>query len=143
MNNADDFPISYWAGDQDYSYGSPKPKRSIKKKLAIVFSFILVLAITPSLVYALSNLDFSHTETVASTEAQAIQTVQKKEPVNLEVIVEEPQISENEAEVIANDSYWKISKRVCGNGKYYLSIQNQNDSKALHIGDKVTASCVL
>lgn len=46
-------------------------------------------------------------------------------------------------EVINNDSYWKISKRVCGTGKYYLSIRAQNDGKALYKGEHVIVDCSL
>lgn len=43
-----------------------------------------------------------------------------------------------------NDNFWKISKRVCGTGAYYLSIQQANgygNNRSLHEGDTVTVRC--
>lgn len=144
MENTDKYQVNYWAGGENYEYQDPKPKRSIKRKLAIVLSFILVLAVTPSLIFALSNIDFNDSPKVSLvTENKEFESGDEPTPVNLKVTIEEPKIPENQTEIINNDSYWKISKRVCGDGKFYLSIQSQNGSKALYKGDTVTASCVL
>jgi nucleoid-associated protein YgaU len=43
-----------------------------------------------------------------------------------------------------NDNFWKISKRVCGTGVYYLSIQQANgygENRSLHEGETVTVRC--
>lgn len=49
--------------------------------------------------------------------------------------------SSDEIYVLNNDSYWKIAKRVCGNGKLFLSISEQNEGQNLHPGDFVKVSC--
>lgn len=141
----DDYQINYWKGQETYHYKPAKPKRSIKRKLAIVFSFIFVLAITPSLIYSLSSLDLSKANEISlvNSKGQISPAPEIISPQNLEVTIEEPKEAANQTEVISNDNYWKISKRVCGDGKYYLSIQSQNGGKALYTGDTVTASCVL
>ena len=141
MSNPSDYQVNYWAGGETYAYKSPKPKRSIKRKLAIVFSFIFILAITPSIIYALLNLNLNQTKqaSIAPVESQ----IQKSEPEVHEVTIEEPKTPLNHTEVLEHDSYWKISKRVCGTGKYYLSVQNQNGGKALYGGDTVIVTCSL
>jgi hypothetical protein len=147
MGNTEKYQVNYWAGDNDYVYQTQKPKRSIKRKLAIVFSFIFVLAITPTLIYALTNLNLSSGKKV-SIAPQEVRTENQTQPQEAkpevhQVTIEEPKKAANQTEVLEHDSYWKISKRVCGTGKYYLSVQNQNGSKALYFGDTVTVSCVL
>ncbi len=130
----------YWDNESTYVYKSPKNKRSLKRKLAIVFSFVFILAITPPLILSLSNLDLNPSPKVSVVNTQIEAPSQKSYPVT----IEEPKQSDvNQIEVIKNDSYWKISKRACGTGNYYISIQSQNGSKALHEGDLVSASCVL
>ncbi|KKR94700.1 MAG: hypothetical protein UU45_C0008G0100, partial [Candidatus Levybacteria bacterium GW2011_GWA2_41_15] len=49
----------------------------------------------------------------------------------------------SDVKILKNDSYWKISKRVCGEGKYYLSISGLNENKPLYRGDSVLVSCNL
>jgi len=44
--------------------------------------------------------------------------------------------------VLEGDNYWKISKKVCGTGKYFLSIRAQNNAQDLHAGDQLVAECV-
>lgn len=39
------------------------------------------------------------------------------------------------------DNYWKIAKKVCGDGKYFLSLQEQNENQPLHPGDVVKVKC--
>lgn len=149
MDKTTNNQINYWASIESYDYQSSKPKRSIKRKLGIVLCFIGVLAITPSLIYALSNFNFDNPKEVSVLNSQTQTQPQKTTPEVHTVTIEEPKEPKepkkpaNQAEIINNDSYWKISKRVCGTGKYYLSIQSQNGSKALHRGDTVTVSCVL
>lgn len=126
---------------EDYFYSSPrqeKPKRSTKKKLFIVFSFIVFLAITPAAIFGLTNISFNRAEKVSIA----------KDPVfeNKRTVNQNTKNSESESvsvEVLNNDSYWKITKRICGSGKYYLSIRDQNNGKALYKGDTVTIKCTL
>lgn len=127
--------MKYWPSD-NFSEEKPR-KRSLKRKLAIVGSFLIVLTITPSIIFGLLSLDLSKTEKVSAVNDAVSLSAKPKEHI---VTVEEPKNSST-AEVINNDSYWKISKRVCGTGKYYLSIQAQNNGKALYKGDIVIAAC--
>ncbi len=45
--------------------------------------------------------------------------------------------------VSANENFWKISKRVCGSGIYYLSIKQYNgyQHRTLRPGDVITVVC--
>lgn len=46
--------------------------------------------------------------------------------------------------VLKGDSFWKISVRVCGEGRFYLATQHYNgyrDHDKLHEGDVVTVLC--
>lgn len=43
---------------------------------------------------------------------------------------------------VEGDNYYRISKKVCGTGKFYLSIQAKNNDKPLHPGTEVIAECV-
>jgi nucleoid-associated protein YgaU len=48
------------------------------------------------------------------------------------------------AVVFKGDSFWKITRRVCGDGKYYRITQEYNgytDYDKLHEGDVVTVIC--
>lgn len=138
MNYDSKFQIKYW-GNDDY-YQEP-PARSIKKKLLIVSTFVGILAIIPLLIYGLSSL---------SKEGERI-SISKEVPAKPKEIVREPSVAPTKAPeknlgpqgeiVINNDSYWKISKRHCGTGRYYLSIRDQNNGKPLYKGDFVSVSC--
>lgn len=134
MQNPDNFEIKYWAGGNDFSLQTNKSPRSIKKKLLIVFSFVGILAIIPVLIYGLSYLQDLNTQKI---------TIKKTVPVKeiVPVQTESPKIIETE--VLNNDSYYKITKRICGSGKQYLSIKDQNNGKPLYKGDFVTVDCSL
>ncbi len=140
MNSNNDFDLKNLGQDYFYSYPvREKPKRSIKRKLGIVFTSLAILAITPSVLFGLRNINFNKSEKVS-----VIQTmVNKESPVKTKNPQPAPTPQTFQTEVINNDSYWKISKRVCGSGKYYLSIQSQNQSKPLFKGDTVTVNCLL
>lgn len=142
MSNPEKYQVNYWAGGENYDYQAPK-KRSIKKKISIVLSFIFVLAVTPSLIYTLMNLDFNNGREVSVVTSNIQTPIEPKatEPEVHKVFIEEPKSTENEATVINNDSYWKITKRVCGKGNNYLLIKEQNNGKALYKGDTVTVNC--
>jgi len=45
--------------------------------------------------------------------------------------------------VLQNDNFWNISRRVCGTGRYYLSIQAANgyQNGGLQPGDTVVVTC--
>ncbi len=45
--------------------------------------------------------------------------------------------------VSANENFWKISKKVCGSGIYYLSIKQYNgyEHRTLRPGDVITVFC--
>ena len=43
--------------------------------------------------------------------------------------------------VLKGDSYFRITKRTCGNGKFYKFVARLNGNKALHIGDSVLVYC--
>lgn len=45
--------------------------------------------------------------------------------------------------VVEGDNFWKISKKVCGTGKYFLSIQAQNNAQDLHAGNQLVVNCSL
>ena len=124
-----------------YIYEQEKPKRSLKRKLFIVLSFILILGITPSLIFTISELDFNSNEKVAINPESVNDRTVNKSPKVYEVKIEEAE--KNTAVVIKNDSYWKISKRICGEGRFYISISEQNNSKALFEGDTIEANCTL
>ena len=142
MENADNYQIKYWNDTDGFNYKSSKPERSIKRKLTIVISFILILAITPSLILYISDFEKSNSKKVSIVN-DALKSTET--PRSYEVTIELPKekSSSSETQVQANDNYWKISKRVCGDGKFYLSIQSQNGGKALRQGDSVVVNCTL
>jgi hypothetical protein len=140
MNNEANNSINYWEGGENYGE-NPKPKRSVKKKLFIVFSFVFILAITPTLIYSLMNLDLTPNKKVSIVSPVTQMKNQTTEPEVHTVFIEEPKLKDNQTKVIDNDSYWKIAKRVCGEGNNYLSVQEQNNSKPLYTDDTVTVNC--
>ena len=149
MSGNENFEINYLGKNFNNIYHKPSRQRSIKQKLAIVVSFISVLVFLPMIVFGLSKI--SNSPKIAAnievkpqpTKATPIKV--NKEPNQTEtnkVTITEPQkTSVLDEEIINNDSYWKISKRVCGTGKYYLSIMSQNNGKALYQGERVKVDC--
>ncbi|GEM_PF-2409367 len=149
MVQNENFEIKYWGTNTDRSlYQNPQEqKRSIRKKLFIVLSFIIILAVFPVLFLGVTNLKLGQDKKISiltqikpaikptSTPTSTPTPTPEKKPVL--------QKTSTSITVKNNDSYWKISKRQCGTGKYYLSIRDQNAAKALHKGDGVTANCVL
>lgn len=136
MNDIDGFDLKNL--EQDYFYSYPiheKPKRSIKRKLATVFSFLAVLAITPTLLFGFTNINLNKEEKVSIAKDS---TLENKKTINQEA---ENVSTIHSVEVINNDSYWKITKRVCGTGKPYLLVRDQNNGKALYKGDFVNVNC--
>ncbi len=39
------------------------------------------------------------------------------------------------------DNYWKITKKACGDGKYFLNVAQLNENQPLHPGDVVKVKC--
>lgn len=133
MNHIDNFDIKYW-GDS-FTYDFPrKKKRTIKKKLFIVVGFLTILGITPALFFGLSNFKLNQPKKISITQTQAPKSEAQISPT---------QTPDKNATIQRGDSYWRISKRVCGSGKYYLLIQELNGGKPLHQGDLVKISCNL
>lgn len=146
MNNSENFELNYWGeGFRSLHTLPPTPKRSLKQKLTIVISFISVLSILPITILAITSLNLDNSEKIiakaqigpSNTPTQAPTPTPKVKNVIVKGI------ESNRVEVVNNDSYWKISKRMCGTGKYYLSVKEQNDGKALYKGDFVTVDCSL
>lgn len=127
MDSSENFEINYWGKEFSYS-NQPKEGRTIKKRLAIVLLFIVLLAIAPTLIFNLKNS--KQDEKISSTAS-----VPTKEPSL------SPTATPKQGVVLRNDSYWKISKRYCGTGIYYLAIQEKNNSKPLFEGDFVEIIC--
>lgn len=138
MNN-DNFEINYWGKDFQNIYTEDEylPKRTFKQKLLIVTSFLSVLAILPATIFAISSFNQNEDEKISTAIEAPIPNSSKDAEVT-------PKIAQpNTVEITNNDSYWKISKRACGTGKYYLSIQEQNKGKALYKGESVKVDCSL
>ncbi len=148
MNNNENIELNYWGEGFQNIYTKPDPnKRTVKRKLAIVISFMSVLVILPTIIFTISNFTPNNQKlasavnifvpTIAPTQAPTPTLT----PRVKDVVVKG--IESNRVKVINNDSYWKISKRTCGTGKYYLSIKEKNENKALYKGDLVTVDCSL
>lgn len=136
MSSSNDFEINYWGNTPDYK--SSKKSRSIKKKILIVLCFIAILGITPTLIFGLNKVQINKSRQISSI---AVITPALKQPQEkLKIPTPTPSIS---TQVQKGDSYWRLSKRNCGTGIYYLSIRDQNDSKPLHQGDSVRVVCEL
>lgn len=134
--NKDKFEIEYWGRDYFYTFPQEKSTRSLRKKLFIVFSFVGTLALLPLAILTYSGIKSAQPEKVSVVTKP--QVFENKKTVNQNT-VENPDIMT--VEVLNNDSYWKISKRVCGTGKNYLSIREINNAKPLLKGDAVRVSC--
>ncbi len=145
MNNSENFEINYWGEGYRSIHTLPKnPKRSIKQKLTIVISFVSVLAILPLTIFGITNLNSNNPERITKVvkiEPTTSPTQAPTPPRVKDVVV--MGIESNRVKVLNNDSYWKITKRTCGTGKYYLSVKEQNEGKALYKGDFVTVDCSL
>ena len=138
MEKIGDFELKNLGGDYFYSYPvEEKPRRSIKRKLFIIFNFIVFLAITPAAIFGLTNINFNNVKKV-SVVKEAVFENKKTENQN----TESPKPQLINVEVLNNDSYWKITKRICGSGKQYLLVRDQNNGKPLFKGDFVTVDCV-
>lgn len=140
MEKTDGFELKNLGNDYFYSYNAQEVKsaRSTKKKLFIVFSFIVFLLITPAVIFGLSSINFNKAKKISIAKDPIFEN---KKTVNQNTKNSEPESVS--VEVLNNDSYWKITKRICGSGKLYLSVRDQNGGKALHKGDFIKVNCVL
>jgi|SRR3989344_7230358 len=139
MDQSDNFEIKYWSEDfNNLNLNPQKQKRSTGKKLLMVLLFTGILAVLPVLILGLGNFKSNTPKiaTVSEVKTEPTKSSGKKS-------VEQKSTDESKVKVINNDSYWKISKRICGTGKYYLSIRDQNLGKALFLGDEVKVNCDL
>lgn len=142
MNEKDNFDIKYWGNNYFYVYPNDKqPKRSIKKRFLIVICFIGILALLPLTITFITKISFDKAKQVTLL---SIPPTTEKEKTTVNQNIDKTPISKTTtAEVFNNDSYWKISKRLCGTGKFYLSVKDQNNNKPLHKGDFVSVNCTL
>ena len=139
MDQSDNFEIKYWSEDfNNLNLNPQKQKRSTGKKLLMVLLFTGILAVLPVLILGLGNFKSNTPKiaTVSEVKTEPTKSSGKKS-------VEQKSTDESKVKVINNDSYWKISKRICGTGKDYLSIRDQNLGKALFLGDEVKVNCDL
>ncbi len=137
MENIEDFHISYW-GPSEIEYSHKKNGRSIKRKLAIVLCFLFILAMLPLFTVGYSKFKNIQTEKVS----EAIVPVTPTPKPTIEP-TPTTRVTINTDIIIKGDNYWKIAKRNCGSGKFYLSVQQANGAKPLQPGDTVIISCSL
>ena len=130
---------------------------SIKKKEFIIglLSVLLVITALASAFYK-APID-KNQKTLAENKSKIISpvaTVQESKKTispslvpTINKIKEIKQLADTSgtySEVVRNgDNFWKISKRVCGNGRYYLSIQATNGylNRSLQPGDIISVDC--
>jgi hypothetical protein len=139
MENIEDFHINYW-GQEDLNYGSKpeKQRRSTKRKLGIVLAFIFVLAMLPLFTLGYGKLkDLSAKKVSEAVTPVILSPAPTASPKPTTTKVNNTDI------ILKGDNYWRIAKRNCGSGKYYLSVQSANNGKPLQPGDTVIISCNL
>lgn len=140
MLSSNKFEIKY-LGDMGYVSTRKPAKRSVRRKLFIVLCFLGILTFLPIISLGLSNIKFQNQEKITQSD---IPIFENKKTVNQNTTSDTNSTNSIKNEtVINNDSYWKITKRACGNGQNYLSVRDQNSGKALYEGDKVTVNCSL
>lgn len=132
MEKTEEFSISYWGKEFDYT-NPPKKHKKIKRNFMIFLLFAILTTLTPALIFNINKTGLFSKKTQISTSTKIVS------PSRVEKIAS----AENpiQGTVIKNDSYWKISKRYCGTGEFYLSIQEMNNFKALYENDSVTVVC--
>lgn len=92
-------------------------------------------------------------ETVPSTTMAVISPVKETTPETMKKESSAKKATPKKVTKLANtagyqvevvrdgDSYWRIAKRVCGDGRLYWLVEAQNNSKALFAGATVTVDC--
>lgn len=131
MEKTEEFSINYWGKDFDYT-NTPKEKRSPKGKMKTIALFLALVILTPTLILNLEKVKFPSKKAPAK-QAVIVSPVKENQIASIN--------SEISGTVEKNDNYWTISKRYCGTGIYYLSIQEKNNFKPLYEGDPVTVIC--
>lgn len=123
-------------------------KPTVRKKTPVPgLKFFLVIAALGFLI--INSASIKKELPIAGQEARVVKstTPRKAGPSPSLTPIKEPLekgIQKTSGEtVLNNDSYWKISKRHCGTGKFYLSIRDQNGGKPLYKEDFVEVSCSL
>lgn len=131
MEQIEDFTINYWGKEFDYT-NPPRKHRKIKRNLLTIALFTMLLAITPALIFNFNKLELLSKKQI-STPTKIVSPNQGEKIASAQNPIQ--------GTVIKNDSYWKISKRYCGTGEFYLTIQEKNNFQALYEGDSVTIIC--
>ena len=129
MSDNNGFKIKYLS-PENYFYSPYKKRSLVKFKTLGAVLYLMLLAAVPALLYIWGTQTPSLIKAVSSTSTS----------IYLERGLPDPR---SDVKILKNDSYWKISKRVCGKGKYYLSISGLNENKPLYRGDSVLVSCSL
>ena len=147
MAENENFEIKYWGIDRSLYQNPQEQKRSIRKKFFIILTFIVILVVFPVLFFGVINLELGQSKKISFTTQikPALKPTSTPTSTPTPTPEKKPNLQKTSTDVAVqnNDSYWKISKRQCGTGKYYLSIRDQNAAKALHKGDSVEVSCSL
>ena len=137
MENIEDFHINYW-GANELDYNKPEKKgRSMKRKLGIVLAFLFILAMIPLFTVGYSKLKDFKVQKVSeliTTPTPTVSPTSTPKPT---------EVKSNTDIILKGDNYWRIAKRNCGSGKYYLAVQAANGGKPLQPGDTVIISCSL
>lgn len=97
----------------------------------VVFTFLFRL-------FVVSSISQSVTPTVAvktETKPTMSSTITSKPKVN--TLAD----TTGQYTVVNGDNFYVISVKVCGIGKYFMSIQSQNNGMSLHAGDQIVVSC--
>lgn len=130
MNTDSPFQIDYIDPDGYINFPVQKKKSLKRLKYLGVLVYLIMLAVSPFLIYLLGTETPEPIKAVSSTSTSVFEERQTNGKTT-------------EAKVIKNDSYWRISKRHCGEGRHYLSIKDANLGKALFEGDTVVINCSL
>lgn len=131
MENTHEFSIDYWGKEFDYT-NTPKEKGPQAGRLKTIALFMMLIVITPALILNLEKIKLPSKKAPVK-EVKIVSPVKPNQIASIN--------SEIAGKVERNDNYWTISKRYCGTGVYYLSIQDKNNYKPLYEGDPVTVIC--
>lgn len=135
MDQQDNFYIQN-IGSEYFPYVKESKKaRSFKRKLGIVASFVGFLALIPFILFGINFNQNRNSNKISSNQIIS--------PISTPIKVETKTEPKFKDIVLKHDSYWKIAKRNCGSGKYYLAIQNLNFGKPLFEGESVLIDCSL
>ncbi|MBI2032754.1 MAG: hypothetical protein HYT09_03885 [Candidatus Levybacteria bacterium] len=139
MDTKSNFEIKNLGNFEEILSKPERKKRGLFLKFFATTSFLVNLTLLFALIVIALGEFQSSPNSLFSNANKPKENVAKNTEVNKEEI--STKTSKKEGIVEKNDSYWKIAKRYCGSGRYYLSIQSINNFKALHKGDSVKISC--